>query len=148
MNDEQKAWLELMEAARRRREETVTTCGMEFAKHCAPILGEAGVRRLEIAYSGSGDSGGVDFVEAFGDDDVRLTTLCGQLGGIESLLEDKHKGAARILDNLIDMILPSGFEINDGGQGRITIDVVHGTWKLHHEENITSIEEHEVEGKF
>ena len=33
--------------------------------------------------------------------------------------------------------LPDGFEINEGGQGDVTIDVAAGTVKLEHQENVT-----------
>ncbi|MEI8228526.1 MAG: DUF6878 family protein [Planctomycetota bacterium] len=41
------------------------------------------------------------------------------------------------LENAIYEFLPSGFEINDGGQGTLTLDVPTGRITLAHQENYT-----------
>ena len=45
------------------------------------------------------------------------------------------------LENCLYEFLPSGFEINDGGQGTLTIDVETAKVTLHHQENYTAINE-------
>lgn len=139
MNEEQKAFLEIMARYASEREASRTRLAEDFAKKCAPILAEHGVRKLRVHYSGSGDSGGVDDIEQLGDGDAVL-----RLDGVNSLLGD----TASVLDGLIDQILPSGFEINDGGYGTLTLDVVNGKWSLDHSQNVCSTEDSHEEGRF
>ena len=139
MNEEQQAFLALMAKHAAEREASMTRRAEDFAKQCVPILAEHGVRKLRVHYSGSGDSGGVDGVEMLGDGDAVL-----RLDGVDAMLG----GTAGVFEGLIEQILPGGFEINDGGQGTLTFDLVKGSWSLDHEENVTSVEEHHTEGKF
>jgi hypothetical protein len=41
----------------------------------------------------------------------------------------------RPIDDVLNDFLPDGFEINDGGQGEIKIDVEAGTVTINHQEN-------------
>lgn len=107
-----------------------------FAKQAVPLLAKAGVRKIDIEYSGYGDSGGIDAHCYTGDEDKAIEK--------ESLPE----GADQMVCDFAESLIPAGFETNDGGQGRVFIDVVKGTWKLHHEVNITETESSDTEGTF
>jgi hypothetical protein len=41
------------------------------------------------------------------------------------------------IERVLYGFLPAGFDINEGGQGDVTIDVQAGTVKLDHQENYT-----------
>jgi len=101
-----------------------------------PALLESGVANVEAAYSGYGDSGAIDGVQFRDKSGVRV-----EREKIPAALTEK-------LENVLYEFLPAGFEINDGGQGTLTLDVQTGTVKLEHEENYTestsSINEWEV----
>ena len=42
------------------------------------------------------------------------------------------------LENCIYEFLPAGFEINDGSQGSLTLDVLTGKATIQHQENYTA----------
>ena len=90
-----------------------------------PRLRQHGVANIEAAYSGYGDSGaidGVQFRDAAGHRVDRAT--------IPTPVVEQ-------LENCVYEFLPSGFEINDGGQGTLTLDVPTGRITLAHQENYT-----------
>jgi hypothetical protein len=101
-----------------------------------PALMASGVANVEAAYSGYGDSGAIDGVQFRDKSGVRV-----EREKIPAPLKEQ-------LENVLYEFLPAGFEINDGGQGTLTLDVQTGTVKLEHEENYTestsSINEWEV----
>ena len=83
------------------------------------------VANIETAYSGYGDSGAIDgtqFRDPAGQRIDRATIP-------SDILEQ--------LENAIYEFLPSGFEINDGGQGTLTLDVQTGKVTIQHQENYT-----------
>ena len=90
-----------------------------------PALMASGVANVEAAYSGYGDSGAIDGVQYRDKSGVRV-----EREKIPAVLTEK-------LENVLYEFLPAGFEINDGGQGTLTLDVQAGTVKLEHEENYT-----------
>ena len=90
-----------------------------------PALLASGVANVEAAYSGYGDSGAIDGVQYRDKSGVRV-----EREKIPAVLTEK-------LENVLYEFLPAGFEINDGGQGTLTLDVQAGTVKLEHEENYT-----------
>ena len=91
-----------------------------------PALVQHRVANVEAAYSGYGDSGAIDglqFRDAAGqrvDREAIPTTLVEQL------------------ENVLYEFLPAGFEINDGGQGTLTIDTQAGKVTIQHQENYTA----------
>jgi hypothetical protein len=101
-----------------------------------PALMASGVANVEAAYSGYGDSGAIDGVQFRDKSGVRV-----ERDKIPTALTEQ-------LENVLYEFLPAGFEINEGGQGTLTLDVQTGTVKLQHEENYTestsSINEWEV----
>ena len=91
-----------------------------------PALVQHRVANVEAAYSGYGDSGAIDglqFRDAAGqrvDREAIPTTLVEQL------------------ENVLYEFLPAGFEINDGGQGTLTIDTQTAKVTIQHQENYTA----------
>ncbi len=90
-----------------------------------PALMASGVANVEAAYSCYGDSGAIDGVQFRDKSGVRV-----EREKIPAALTEK-------LENVLYEFLPAGFEINDGGQGTLTLDVQTGTVKLEHQENYT-----------
>ena len=88
-----------------------------------PALLKSGVANVEAAYSGYGDSGAIDGV---------------QYRDKSGVLVEREKISATLteqLENTLYEFLPAGFEINDGGQGTLTLDVQDGRITLQHQEN-------------
>ena len=90
-----------------------------------PELMASGVANVEAAYSGYGDSGAIDGVQFRDKSGVRV-----EREKIAAALTEK-------LENVLYEFLPAGFEINDGGQGTLTLDVQTGRLTLQHQENET-----------
>ena len=90
-----------------------------------PQFAAFGIANIEVAYSGYGDSGAIDGCQYRDSAGTRVdrTTIPTQL--VESLESSVYE------------FLPAGFEINDGGQGTVTIDVPRGTVTIEHQENYT-----------
>lgn len=90
-----------------------------------PRLVQHRVANVEAAYSGYGDSGAIDglqYRDAAGQR-IDRTTLPPEV--IEQL------------ETCIYEFLPAGFEINDGGQGTLTIDTQTAKVAIKHQENYT-----------
>ena len=90
-----------------------------------PRLKQWGVSKVRAEYSGYGDSGCIDgimYLDAR-DQPVNMALV---LSASDPAIED-----------VLYEFLPSGFEINDGSQGTLTIDVAAGTVTLEHQENYT-----------
>ena len=90
-----------------------------------PALVQHRVANVEAAYSGYGDSGAIDgtqFRDAAGQRVDRET--------IPATLVEQ-------LENVLYEFLPAGFEINDGGQGTLTIDTQTAKVTIKHQENYT-----------
>ena len=84
-----------------------------------------GVANIEVAYSGYGDSGAIDGCQYRDSAGSRIDRTLIPQPLIESL------------ESCVYEFLPAGFEINDGGQGTLTIDVPKGTVTIAHQENYT-----------
>jgi hypothetical protein len=90
-----------------------------------PALAKHGVANIEAAYSGYGDSGAIDGIQYRDKAGVRVDR--GSLPAPE----------VEQLENVLYEFLPAGFEINDGGQGTLTIDTQTAKVSLAHQENYT-----------
>ena len=88
-----------------------------------PALAQHRVANVEAAYSGYGDSGAIDGVQ-YRD----KSGVCVERENIPATLTEQ-------LENTLYEFLPAGFEINDGGQGTLTLDVQDGRITLEHQEN-------------
>jgi hypothetical protein len=113
----------LLANMQRHEEERIEAAKTELKRHIIPRLRKRGVVLVEARYSGYGDSGCVETVEYF-DAQNKLVTVP----------ESRSKKARQIEDVLNDF-LPTGFEVNDGGQGEIKIDVEAGAVTIEHQEN-------------
>lgn len=87
------------------------------------------VANIEVAYSGYGDSGAIDGCQYRDKAGTRVdrTTIPTQL--------------TESLESCVYEFLPAGFEINDGGQGTVTINVAKGDVTIQHQENYTESRE-------
>ena len=90
-----------------------------------PQYAALGVANIEVAYSGYGDSGAIDGCQYRDKAGVRVDRQIIPTPLIESL------------ESCVYEFLPAGFEINDGGQGTLTIDVQLAKVTLQHQENYT-----------
>lgn len=97
-----------------------------------PTLAKAGVVKIFAEYSGYGDSGAIDDIYYLDSDDKRVT-LTGDAACVTGLEDALYE------------YLPAGFEINDGGQGTLTVIVTEGKVVLHHGENYTETREFSAE---
>ena len=90
-----------------------------------PRLKQWGVSKVRAEYSGYGDSGcidGITYLDAH-DQPVNMDMV--------------RSASDPEIERVLYEFLPSGFEINDGGQGDVTIDVAAGKVTLAHQENYT-----------
>ena len=90
-----------------------------------PGFKSLGVANIEVSYSGYGDDGSIDGVQYRDQAGTRVDrqTIPAQL------IED--------LENCVYELLPAGFEIGEGAQGMLTIDVQLAKVTLQHQENYT-----------
>ena len=84
-----------------------------------------GVANIEAAYSGYGDSGAID--------GLQFRDSAGQRVDRESLPQN----VIEELENCVYEFLPSGFEVDDGSQGTLTLDVATGRVSIQHQANVT-----------
>jgi hypothetical protein len=90
-----------------------------------PLLKEWGVSKVHAEYSGYGDSGcinGITYLDAH-DQPLNIALV--------------QPVSAPAIEDVLYEFLPAGFEINDGSQGTLTIDVSAGAVTLEHGENYT-----------
>lgn len=93
-----------------------------------PALAKAGVAKVVAEYSGYGDSGAIDYIYYLDSEDKRVT-LTGDAACVTGLEDALYE------------YLPAGFEINDGGQGTLTVLVTESKVVLDHGENYTETRE-------
>ena len=91
-----------------------------------PRLRQHGVANIEAAYSGYGDSGAID--------GLQYRDAAGQRVDRETI----PTTLVEELENVLYEFLPAGFEINDGSQGTLTLDVLTGKATIQHQENYTA----------
>jgi len=90
-----------------------------------PRLVQHRVANIEAAYSGYGDSGAID--------GLQFRDSAGQRVDRASVPKDVMEH----LENCIYEFLPSGFEVDDGSQGTLTLDVATGRVSIQHQANVT-----------
>lgn len=81
---------------------------------------------VEITYTGSGDSGSIEYVALLRGDRTRLPRF------------PQCEAVVRFLEDWVYDLLPSGWEINDGSSGTLTIDVASGNVEHIHNEYYTT----------
>ena len=90
-----------------------------------PGFKSLGVANIEVSYSGYGDDGSIDGVQYRDPTGIRVDRATIP----EKLIED--------LESCVYEFLPAGFEIGEGAQGTLTIDIPKGTVTIAHQENYT-----------
>ena len=115
---------EMQRAEERERRETNDRLRNEIL----PGFKSLGVANIEVSYSGYGDDGSIDGVQYRDPTGIRVD----RASIPAQLVED--------LESCVYTYLPAGFEINDGGQGTLTIDVQASKVTLTHETNYTASE--------
>jgi hypothetical protein len=119
----------LLADMQKREEERIEAAKTTLKRDIIPRLKKRGVVVVEARYSGYGDSGCVETVEYFDAKNKPVT------------VHDSRSPKARKIEDVLNDFLPDGFEINDGGQGEIKIDVEAGTITIEHQENF--VEHHD-----
>ena len=132
-NVESVNWPKWIDDYERRRELEQQKCSKEFRQQTLPTLQSLGIEKVVGGYSGYGDSGDLHDIDCLGSD--------GKSVEIDDLLRRK------CVDFLYEF-LPDGYEINDGGQGTVTLNLQAMRIELEHEQNYTdtksSCEEYEL----
>ena len=90
-----------------------------------PALSASGVTNIEAAYSGYGDTGAIDGLQYR------------DKAGLRVQRETIPAGLTEELETCLYEFLPAGFEINDGSQGTLTLDISASRITLTHQENDT-----------
>ena len=144
-------------AARRQAERLAVQAGLLTA---CTYLKAQNIACFAIWYSGSGDSGAVeevailsevpdeDHISELDADAVREDNDQSALALLEAIpvpeeLGGSSYGVTNIADwiaDRLDDLTPSGYEINDGGQGIIVLDVNRGKIFAHNETNYTTFD--------
>ena len=90
-----------------------------------PQFAALGIANIEVSYSGYGDDGSIDGIQYRDPTGNRVDRTLIPTSLVESL------------ESCVYEFLPAGFEINDGGQGTLTIDVQLAKVTIAHQENVT-----------
>ncbi len=90
-----------------------------------PRLKQWGVSKVKAEYSGYGDSGCINHIAYLDAKDQPVN------------MDMVRAASDPDIERVLYEFLPAGFDINEGGQGDVTIDVQAGTVKLDHQENYT-----------
>jgi len=90
-----------------------------------PRLKQWGVSQVKAEYSGYGDSGCINHIAYLDAHDQPVN------------MDMVRSASDPDIENVLYEFLPAGFEINEGGQGDVTIDVAAGTVTIEHGENYT-----------
>lgn len=124
MDDFTKYMEQLARQQQQRKDATVTA----LRSTILPALARAGVKSVVAEYSGYGDSGAIDHI-AYLDAQGQVMDLTGEAAVVTGLEDAMYE------------FLPAGFEINDGGQGTLTLNVTDGKAVLQHGQNVTEVQE-------
>lgn len=115
-------WPSWFDDYQRRRELEQQKTAEEFREQTLPKLQALGIEKVVGGYSGYGDSGDLHDLDCYGPEKQPVEID-------ESLRE--------VLRRFLYEYLPDGYEINDGGQGNVTINLQTMRVELEHEENYT-----------
>jgi hypothetical protein len=113
---------QMRQAEERERRETSD----QLRDEILPQFRALGVADIEVAYSGYGDSGAIDGVQYRDIAGIRVDRAAIPT----QLIED--------LERCAYSFLPTGFEIGDGAQGTLRIDVQAAKVTINHETNYTA----------
>ena len=109
----------------RAEEARLETAKAKLKCEIIPRLKQWGVAKVKCEYSGYGDSGCINHIAYLDAHDQPVN------------MDLVRAASDPEIERVLYEFLPAGFEINDGGQGDVMIDVAAGTVKLEHQENYT-----------
>ena len=107
-------------------ERTLQATTAKLRTEIIPALVASGVANIQAAFSGYGDSGAIDGLQYRDKSGLRV-----ERDKIPAPLKEQ-------LENVLYEFLPAGFEINDGSQGTLTLDISASRITLTHQENDTA----------
>jgi len=126
MAQAQDNYLERLMAEYRQHEQArLETAKATLKAEIIPRLKKWGVAKVKAEYSGYGDSGCINHIAYL---DAQSQPV--NMDMVRSASDPE-------MERVLYEFLPDGFEINDGGQGDVTIDVAAGTVQIEHQENVT-----------
>lgn len=114
-------WPRWIDDYERRRELEQRKLTGEFRQQTLPALQSLGIEKVVGGYSGYGDSGDLHDLKCVGPEDKPVE------------IDDTLRAT---LVSFLYEFLPDGYEINDGGQGDITLYLQTMRIELEHQENI------------
>lgn len=114
-------WPQWIDDYERRRELEQRKHADEFRQQTLPKLHALGIEKVVGVYSGYGDSGDLHDLKCVGPEDKPVE------------IDDTLRAT---LVSFLYEFLPDGYEINDGGQGDITLNLQTMRIELEHQENI------------
>ena len=121
-NVESVNWPSWFDDYQKRRELEQQKHADEFRQQTLPKLHALGIEKVVGVYSGYGDSGDLHDLKCVGPEDKPVE------------IDDTLRAT---LVSFLYEYLPDGYEINDGGQGDVTLDVAAQRVDVDHEENYT-----------
>lgn len=113
---EQAEWRKRQQAARK-------AILSDLKKNIVPRLTKLGIARVQVDYSGYGDSGAIDFVDYF-DAAGKAVSPASEEPALDADME-----------RITEEFLPDGYENSDGGQGKLIIDIPTRCITLEHQDN-------------
>jgi len=114
-------WPRWIDDYERRRELEQRKLTGEFRQQALPALQSLGIEKVVGGYSGYGDSGDLHDLKCVGPEDKPVE------------IDDTLRAT---LVSFLYEFLPDGYEINEGGQGDITLNLQTMRIELEHQENI------------
>ena len=94
-----------------------------------PRLKRLGVAKIKVEYSGFGNTRAINYVEYFDAESQPVDVSSG------------WSACSPIIEHVVQEFLPENFEIGQGGQGDVTIDLADQTLTIEHEENYVAVRE-------
>lgn len=126
-------WPSWFDDYQKRRELEQQKHAGEFRQTTLPLLKSLGIEKVVGGYSGYGDSGDLHDLACVGP------------GGNPVEIDDALRAT---LVNFLYEYLPDGYEINEGGQGDVTLNLQTMRVEVEHQENVIetkgSYEEYDV----
>ncbi len=135
MSDHNPEMADFMRRVYAQREEHERSRASVFAGHRNTLIAK-GVTTVVCEYSGYGDSGGVENVIYLDENNKPVS---------RSEFADTLDGDIR---DYAEALLPAGFEINEGGQGTVTLDLRSRTYTVDHGQNVTEVQGDSYGGAF
>lgn len=118
-------FLKIMHEFLASQQASIEAATRELRDELIPQFREYRVAEIEAVFSGFGDSGCIDGVQFRDEHGIRVDRE-----GIPTSVRES-------LDKCLYEFLPAGFEINEGSQGKLTVDTRTCRLTIQHQENYT-----------